>query len=92
MPLDPLKIRLNLQLLSLLDLHKNVLNNVLVLYRFASRGLPSILAPIDIPCGDTINGISAIGDNYNVSIPGDDFERSRDCSEFSTLVRLPGSW
>lgn len=92
MPLDPLKICLNLQLISLLYLHKNVLNNVLVLYRFAGRGLPSILPPIDIPCSDTINGISAVGDDYNVSISGDDFERSGDCSEFRTLVRLPGPW
>lgn len=92
MPLDPFKIRLNSQLVSLLYLYKNILNNILVLYCFASGCLPSIPAPIDIPCRDTINGISAVGDDYNVSISGDDFERSQDCSELSTLVGLPGTW
>lgn len=35
MPLDPFKVGLNVQLVSLLYLYKNVLNNVLVLNRFA---------------------------------------------------------
>ncbi len=91
MPLDPLEIRVNLQLISLLHFCKNVLDNILVLYRFAGRCLPSILAPINIPCGDTINSISAVSDDYDVSISGDDLECSRDRSEFSTLVGLPGS-
>ena len=76
MPLDPFEICLNMQPVSLLYLHKNVLNDILVLYRFAGRRLPSIFTPIDIPGRDTINRISAVGNNYDVSISRDYFERS----------------
>ena len=91
MPFDPFKVGLNLQLASLFHFEKNVLNNVFILYRLAGRCFPSILAPINIPCGDTINGIPTVGDNYNVSTSGNNFECSVDRSEFSALVGLPGS-
>ena len=92
MALDPLKIGINLQSVSLLNFGENVFNDVFIFYCFASRCLPAVLAPINIPCGDTINGISAIGDDYSVTIPGGNFECSRDRREFGALVGLPGSW
>lgn len=92
MPLNPFKTCLSLQLIPLVYFQKNVLNDVLVLHRFAGRCLPSISAPVNIPRGDAVNGISAVGDDYDVSIPWDDLERSQDCSELSTLICLPGTW
>lgn len=92
MALDPFEVCLDLQLVSLLNPCKNTLHNILVLYRSAGCRLPSILAPIDIPCCDTVNRISTVGNNYDVSIFRDYLDRSQDCGEFSTLVGLPGSW
>ena len=92
MPFNPLKIGMNFQAISLLHFGKNTLDDILVFNNFARRCFPSILAPVDIPCGYTINSISAVGDDYNMPIPGANFECSRYRREFSTLVGLPGSW
>lgn len=74
MALDPFEQRLYFKTVPFLDLSKHILHKVFVLNKLPGRSLPSIFAPVDIPDGDTVNSISAIGDDRNISIPGYDIQ------------------
>lgn len=76
MALDPFEQRLYFEIVPLLDLSKHILHNVSVLYGLPSRSFPPILAPIDIPDGDTVNSISTVSDNRNIPVPGYNIQRT----------------
>lgn len=70
MAFDPFEQRLYFEIVPLLDFSKHILHNVFVLYRLPSRSLPSILTPVDIPDGDTVNSISTVSDDRDIPVPG----------------------
>jgi hypothetical protein len=68
MSLDPLKGRLDANLFPPLDLAQDGLNEVLILDRFTKGRAPIVATPGDIPFGDAVNGVAAVGEDADLAM------------------------
>ena len=89
MSLDPFEIRPGFQHLPFFDLAEDILDQVLVLYRFSCCRFPPVLPPVNVPIGDAINSVLAVGDNARVSIARDDLKGPQYCCQLCALIGLP---
>lgn len=78
MPLDPLERGLHLQFIPLFYLGQYGLNEIFVLDCLPGRSPPPIPPPILIPAGNTVNGVSAVGNDDHTTVSWNDLESSKD--------------
>ncbi len=90
-PFDPFEKRLNHQWITFLDFCKNILHKIFIFDRLPCRSPPPILAPIDVPRRDAVNGIPTIGDDANIPMSGHYLKRSQYRSKLRPLVGLSRS-
>ena len=90
--LDPFELALHAQGAAPLDLGQDALDEVLVLDRLARGRLPPVPAPVDVPAGDAVDGVLAVGHDDDVAVVRHHVERALDRREFGALVGLPGAW
>lgn len=88
MTLNPLEPCPTAEFLSLFYLFKDLFNQVLVLNRPSDASDPVVLDPVNVPDGDTVNGILRIGVNEYLAVQRRDVNGTEYRGKLCSLVGL----